>query len=345
MESTSLQWGHRLSAMETRTAAGWASPTASAFNGATAFRRWKPGRPLAGQVPRHLPSMGPPPFGDGNGCANLARLRDGRILQWGHRLSAMETGHWALPWASAPHAFNGATAFRRWKLAVRKRLRIPCSTFNGATAFRRWKRDVEQAAHDDHGRTFNGATAFRRWKLPGWCASTGTTTRTFNGATAFRRWKRRPLSPIQGFATQPSMGPPPFGDGNGAPPEINSGAKVFLQWSHRLSAMETEPRRKSIPVQKSSFNGATAFRRWKPGPPPAGSGTTPAPFNGATAFRRWKLPSAVVEFPNVIHLQWGHRLSAMETPPSATVSPAGWTTFNGATAFRRWKLLGPRLSG
>ena len=38
-----------------------------------------------------LPSMEPPPFSDGNGIHSQAILREQFHLQWGHRLSAMET--------------------------------------------------------------------------------------------------------------------------------------------------------------------------------------------------------------------------------------------------------------
>ena len=109
------------------------------------------------------------------------------------------------------------------------------------------------------------------------------------------------------------MGPPPFGDGN---PDF------------------------SIPCLRiwCRFNGATAFRRWKHlsalvgwfrcayasmGPPPFGDGNARTAslalschrgFNGATAFRRWKRSHAVTASSFVARLQWGHRLSAMETP-------------------------------
>ena len=63
--------------------------------------------------------------------------------------------------------------------------------------------------------------------------------------------------------TRPSMGPPPFGDGN-------------CHGSRYMDAREI-------------------------------------PFNGATAFRRWKLEGAMGVWWEEAHLQWGHRLSAMET--------------------------------
>ena len=75
-----LQWGHRLSAMETRLRRTGTCVTASPFNGATAFRRWKLG-----------PGEPPLPFAE-------------RRLQWGHRLSAMETDgrSWPSQYTLAP---------------------------------------------------------------------------------------------------------------------------------------------------------------------------------------------------------------------------------------------------
>ena len=68
------------------------------------------------------------------------------------------------------------------------------------------------------------------------------------------------------------------------------------------------------------FNGATAFRRWKPAMQSrfviSGEG-----FNGATAFRRWK-PGISQELAyRAWQLQWGHRLSAMETSEMGLAPP------------------------
>ena len=181
-----LQWGHRLSAMET------ANPRPA----------WCGPRP---------PSMGPPPFGDGNLDQLTPKERVGYYLQWGHRLSAMETALWsvrprtwlALQWGHRLSAmetpahrpprrpgrcpFNGATAFRRWKRATPRGRCIRSSSFNGATAFRRWKRATPRG-RCIRSSSFNGATAFRRWKRRP-CPCGGRSSRPFNGATAFRRWK------------------------------------------------------------------------------------------------------------------------------------------------------------
>ena len=135
----------------------------------------------------------------------------------------------------------------------------------------------------------------------------------------------------------PSMGPPPFGDGNKVRLPTDGSAKCPLQWGHRLSAMETSCRPSSGRFPTSTFNGATAFRRWKRCGNPAKSilgnsafnGATAfrrwkpwrtrrlvlsrSCFNGATAFRRWKRGAAAAAMAGAVILQWGHRLSAMET--------------------------------
>ncbi len=137
-----------------------------------------------------------------------------------------------------------------------------------------------------------------------------------------------------------SMGPPPFGDGNLATTLARlamSASVPKLQWGHRLSAMETaasKMRRAQMAVTASM------------GPPPFGDGNlinrcalrSPSGcFNGATAFRRWKPTSfwtgEVTKGPDSDMLQWGHRLSAMET----SFNP---TTRNDAV----WLQWGHRLS-
>ena len=86
------------------------------------------------------------------------------------------------------------------------------------------------------------------------------------------------------------MGPPPFSDGNDLRCRGAVGGVEDLQWGHRLSAMETTSAAAVPSAESKTFNGATAFQRWKLG-------------NG--------LPAAMA----FSALQWGHRLSAMETSP------------------------------
>ena len=179
--------------------------------------------------------MGPPPFGGGNLSSTRARPRT--------------------PVASmGPPPFGGGN-----------HLCINCTGrrvrgFNGATAFRRWKPDVLDAPFN-HRHGFNGATAFRRWKHDD--------------------------HPVGGRPIRvASMGPPPFGGGN-LNIEDTADPIDWLQWGHRLSAVET-----ITPVGRF-----TATLTASMGPPPFGGGnwawsavcpSERARFNGATAFRRWK---------------------------------------------------------
>ena len=234
--TSDLQWGHRLSAMETSPGTRAGAGAACSFNGATAFRRWKL-------------------------MERLASLPIGRCLQWGHRLSAMETENpigklstvFRLQWG---HRLSAMETIGSWSAQP------ACASFNGATAFRRWKLAVKE-----------------RWEAE----------------EARLQWGHR-LSAMETriqlcakhLLLVPSMGPPPFGDGN--------------------------PARRLPPL-------VLAFPSM--GPPPFGDGNSDyvsdatlnnASFNGATAFRRWKRPVSFWAACPVSNLQWGHRLSAMETP-------------------------------
>ena len=238
------------------------------------------------------------------------------MLQWGHRLSAMDT------------------SMTTW-----------CA--RSGTVF---------------GDCFNGATAFRRWIRPGRCGSRSPKQPCFNGATAFRRWildgpAFAPVRPVLA-----SMGPPPFGDGyvaRGSPMSQAQGVEASMgppPFGDGYIKLE---------------EGSEPFALASMGPPPFGDGyitritagpCSPACFNGATAFRRWILPHDGGEHPDFdpATLQWGHRLSAMDTeleqlgtraelrasmgpPPfgdgyanrASCVAPSS-AGFNGATAFRRW---------
>ena len=87
----------------------------------------------------------------------------------------------------------------------------------------------------------------------------------------------------------------------------------------------------------AAFNGATAFQRWKPSiadrPAPP---VTPLQWG----HRLSAMETSAIHPPGVLHvfhLQWGHRLSAMETRGGADRRPCEQHPFNGATAFQRWK--------
>ena len=216
----------------------WSSVRATRFNGATAFRQWKP--------------------------SNVAvmRLRPCSVLQWGHHLSAVETsaaypaGHRRLRASMGPPPFGSGNRGVRRHVAPLRRASMGPPPFGSGN-----------------------------------------------------RGVRRHVAPLR----RASMGPPPFGSGNNddIPGESRSGWE--LQWGHRLSAVETvAPFYNLFPRMFASM-----------GPPPFGSGNQGwlrnthfhlSRFNGATAFRQWK-PGLwrIISRVRWTLLQWGHRLSAVET--------------------------------
>ena len=181
--------------------------------------------------------MEPPPFGDGN-VTGIGQIETaGTILQWSHRLSAMETSR------------TDDSPVRRTSLQWSHRLSAmetsrvsTCTTGRGVPSMEPPPfgdgnlRSTPSPAHSTA--SFNGATAFRRWKR--------TMMMKSIGGTLNLQWGHR-LSAMETHHddevhrrhSQPSMGPPPFGDGNRSGP----------------------PRRRR---PAGPFNGATAFRRWKP---------------------------------------------------------------------------------
>jgi len=307
------------------------------FNGATSFRTWKrcdrPGLPFP-----LIASMGPRPFGHGNGPPQICSPEIGVLLQWGHVLSDMETcgrHHQARAYDAAS---MGPRPFGHGNYSAETNSRATSTGFNGATSFRTWKpyHDAGRLCHRDA--SFNGATSFRTWKQTIRRQVT-IMRKCFNGATSFRTWKLR-------YHRYRRAGPTRF-----------NGATSFRTWKRGLSFGHI---RFSI-----GFNGATSFRTWKlraawpqnlqlryasMGPRPFGHGN---PGHGLQG-RRYGCK-----------LQWGHVLSDMETlggvgHESSTNSfasmgprPFGHGNervtgargefynyrFNGATSFRTWKRM------
>ena len=210
-----LQWGHRLSAMETF---ALCTPTAlgsSAFNGATAFRRWKPEWGLIKGLSGIIPSMGPPPFGDGNFRGHRGRIRRLRTfnwatafrrwkhlklrvraltslsLQWGHRLSAMET--------PAPTAIPSiAWSFLQWghRLSAMETVSALCQFQVRCTPPSMGPPPFGDGNKHD---VVLGANALRVPSM---------------GPPPFGDGNRRSVDEGVRLEGPPSMGPPPFGDGN-----------------------------------------------------------------------------------------------------------------------------------
>ena len=279
-----------------------ASSNGTAFNGATAFQRWKrrlavnlyllvsSGLPSMGPPPFSdgnfvdaaiadfygrvpIPSMGPPPFSDGNtsGMSQSARRNRQMVnLQWGHRLSAMETRASGLRRHAfaAGRSFNGATAFRRWKLEdIRHMLKA------GALY-------VASMGPPPFG-DGNSVTSFSVDGPLGHAASMGPPP--FGDGN----WLRHVRIGDHHF---PSMGPPPFGDGNTitcdawdwstqrraasmVPPPFGDG-------NHTDTRLQLPPDVNFASMGQPPFgDGNVDYRVWSPeiqdasmGPPPFGDG-------------------------------------------------------------------------
>ena len=135
--SITLQWGHCLSAVETLELP-FRRNQALRFNGATDFRQWKRWNSPSGAI-KHYASMGPLTFGSGNAAFSGGFSIGAFLLQWGHCLSAVET---RLLWIDRPPHFlasMGPLPFGSGNEAVLSYTVSSMPSFNGATAFRQWK--------------------------------------------------------------------------------------------------------------------------------------------------------------------------------------------------------------
>ena len=132
--------------------------------------------------------MGPRPFSRGN-LMPLVALENLDRLQWGHDISAVETGSQGRQRHSGQKGFNGATTFQPWKLQSTMKSSPKSLSFNGATTFQPWKHGQEGPDRRRH---------------PG--ASMGP--RPFSRGNPNERHRRAVLR----YA---SMGPRPFSRGNG----------------------------------------------------------------------------------------------------------------------------------
>ncbi len=356
VDLTLLQWGHRLSPVETRTLRQ-PFATRPGFNGATGFRRWKHGESTEAPVER-------------------------RELQWGHRLSPVETaGQWRT--SRKLGCFNGATGFRRWKpyhywgsmgevwpasmgppafaggnqLFRRGIFAVPGLASMGPPAFAGGN-GMAPTVRDGPVSSFNGATGFRRWKPLNRMANPRTRRRLQWGHRLSPVETRRTgmCAPLNGCASMgppafaggnvmavigpgpdepASMGPPAFAGGNSAITAAHK-AQDWLQWGHRLSPVET----RGSGCQRSAcrrFNGATGFRRWK-------RETARRPGAGAT--RASMGPPAFAGGNRVMLAFDSDAFLASMGPPAfaggntarASRAQRSCGCFNGATGFRRWKL-------
>ena len=281
-----LQWSHSLSAMETRPVRplrplgpppsmepqpfGHGNDLTPAhrcypffpFNGATAFRpwkhRWRPARRWAISTFNGATAFRPWKLA-------LAPLIMDLILdlQWSHSLSAMETA--GLPQgihlrgvpSMEPQPFGHGNKSATVMLTnVQPTLQWSHSLSAMETVLRAQLFGLAIAP-------FNGATAFRPWKRSRTWQPISTSTTSFNGATAFRPWK--PGDYLWYFESWSNL---QWSHSLSAMETSHSASSAWtlvpLQWSHSLSAMETFPSGLWSCCNFYAFNGATAFRPWKP---------------------------------------------------------------------------------
>ena len=158
-----------------------------------------------------MPSMGPPPFGDGNAVAQLV-FSSGVLPSMGPPPFGDGNSEWGPVFSIHLQPSMGPPPFGDGNAPAILPSRSFRYAFNGATAFRRWKHQRPQR--------------YRRQGVP----SMGPPPFGDGNTLAVVR------SPA---AIAPSMGPPPFGDGNRIDASMAPTPWGFLQWGHRLSAMET----------------------------------------------------------------------------------------------------------
>ena len=230
-------------------------------------------------------SMGPSPFSDGRSPSASELSRSGSLLQWGHRLSAMEGSHAApssahtarLQWGHRLSAMEGGRRHlppRRGVVAS-----MGPSPFSDG-------RDADLGKGGGGGEASMGPSPFSDGRLLDLPSYLDVLSR-FNGAIAFQRWKVGGRNEGHADGMDASMGPSPFSDGR---------------------PTNTRCWRRA----RSSFNGAIAFQRWKGDRGERAPTRTTCCFNGAIAFQRWKGSETSRATRTMQGLQWGHRLSAME---------------------------------
>ena len=163
-------------------------PVANSFNGATAFRQWEHySQERWGYIKRNL-QWGHRLSAVETEIGATAK-GDVQMLQWGHRLSAVETiikHHWYLNHCSLQWGHR-LSAVETWHSA--KPTRHPGGRFNGATAFRQWKRNSAFICTRPGYPASMGPPPFGSGNLDRVCPPVAL-CRGFNGATAFRQWKR-----------------------------------------------------------------------------------------------------------------------------------------------------------
>ncbi len=236
-----LQWGHRLTSVETREDCGF-SAGKHRFNGATDLHRWKRcwasdrilyelllqwGHRLTSVETEYITyyhkrfdtaSMGPPTYIGGNSMASICHTNNGYLLQWGHRLTSVETALrssgvkpclWMLQWG---HRLTSV------ETGQSKHQHRPQKQLQWGHRLTSVETSPSSIANCHFLRRFNGATDLHRWK---------------HDAGIKLYWD-----------TGASMGPPTYIGGNCVCQNAQQNHYIkALQWGHRLTSVETDLKR------------------------------------------------------------------------------------------------------
>ena len=253
--------------------------------------------------------MEPQPFGHGN------------VRQW-------------LPRPNLLPAFNGATAFRPWKLVANKHRGLSSAILQWSHSLSAMETAQVESEYSElwvlqwshslsametgpmgrvgqHGlRAFNGATASRPWKLA-LPHPTDDWHLRLQWSHSLSAMETLASSSINQRVNEPSMEPQPFGHGNDGNDNRHQHANA--------PSMEPQPFGHGN-IKLAANNPSTTYPSMEPQPFGHGNGgmaghRSPSrhSFNGATAFRPWKRECARTRAGCTPTLQWSHSLSAMET--------------------------------
>ena len=171
------------------------------------------------------------------GKGDLSAQPNAEFLQWSHSLSAMETlgngyqGPTYYPPSMEPQPFGHGNLFGQGDPGVQVGPSMEPQPFG-------------------HGNTRGMPVGSVPWSTLQWSHSLSAME-----TRQSRIW--------WWVGLLPSMEPQPFGHGNAGGYRRNIRVYAILQWSHSLSAMETAVLCGTNPEPRP-FNGATAFRPWKP---------------------------------------------------------------------------------
>ena len=181
--------------------------------------------------------MGPPPFGSGNSIAQAVNPNAYVLLQWGHRLSAVETEIGAtakgdvqmLQWGHRLSAVETRQAVGNAgpggeQLQWGHRLSAVGTLLSGAVG-------LHQAQPSMGPPPFGSGNRDRR-NGQGGCSNASMGPPPFGSGNNNQ-------APLVSKPLLASMGPPPFGSGNMALRKTHPSSWRALQWGHRLSAVET----------------------------------------------------------------------------------------------------------